>query len=324
MRFRTLFLIACCFVVSLAAHADSPKMTVIEINDYLTAFYTGRDDSIPRYSSDYNWVDDGAMKLGIATYAIHRGDQAIVYDTFTSTEQAQWVRDYLANKGIRRFTVVLSHWHPDHVGGNAVYTDSPIVAPDVGRHLMETLKDKIETGEAFGPPGIKPLVLPDFAFRKRADLYVGDLRIELHNVNIHSPDSLVILIPADRVLLAGDTLEDTVTFMVEFGDLAEHVKNLKKMRAMEFDRIYPNHGDPEVIANGGYAKTFIDATVDYITKMVKRVRSKGYLESTLEEYIGVSMKKQWISLYEPYRDVHRDNLKGVHEYYKNRKLPVIE
>jgi cyclase len=323
MTFRKLFLFACSLMLPCTALAETPKMTVIEINDHLTAFYTGRDESIPRYSPDYNWVDDGAMKLGIATYAIHRGDEAIVYDTFTSTEQAQWVRDYLAQKGIRRFTVVLSHWHPDHVGGNAAYTDSHILAPDVGR-LLEKLKDKIEEGEAFGPPGIKPLVLPDLAFRKRADLYLGDLRIELHNVNIHSPDSLVILIPSEGILLAGDTLEDTVTFMVEFGDLAEHVKNLKKMRTMAFDRIYPNHGDPEVIASGGYGKTLIDATVDYITKMLQRAKSKSYLEGTLEEYIGGSMKKHWITLYEPYRDVHRDNLKGVHEYYSKRKLPVLE
>lgn len=134
----------------------------------------------------------------------------------------------------------------------------------------------------------------------------------------------MILIPSDRLLLAGDTLEDTVTFMVEFGDLAEHVKNLKKMRTMEFDRIYPNHGDPDVIAAGGYGKTLIDATVDYITKMLQRAKSKSYLEGTLEEYIGGSMKKHWVTLYEPYRDVHSDNLKGVREYYKNRKLPVIE
>jgi glyoxylase-like metal-dependent hydrolase (beta-lactamase superfamily II) len=317
-------LLACCILTSLAVHAEPPKMTVIEINDHLTAFYTGRGDSIARYSPDYNWVDDGAMKLGIATYAIHRGDQAVVYDTFTSTEQAQWVRDYLGQRGIRRFTVVLSHWHPDHVGGNAAYADSHILAPDVGRQLMEKLKDKIEQGEAFGPPGIRPLLLPDLAFRKRADLYLGDLRIELHNVNIHSPDSLVILIPSDGILLAGDTLEDTVTFMVEFGDLAEHVKNLRKMRTMEFDRIYPNHGDPDVIAAGGYGKTLIDATVDYIIKMLQRAKSKSYLEGTLEEYIGISMKKRWVTLYEPYRDVHRDNLKGVYEYYKKRKIPVIE
>jgi cyclase len=296
-------------------------MNVIEINDHLTAFYLGRDPGAARFARDWNWVDDAAMKLGVATYAIHRGEEAIVYDTFTSNEQARRVRDYLAAKGVTRFTVVLSHWHLDHVGGNGVYVDSHIVAPDICRELLLTNKEKIEKGEAFGPPGIKPLILPDVAFSKRADLYLGELKVELHNVNIHSPDSLVILIPSDRILLAGDTLEDTVTFMVEFGDLDVHVDNLRKMREMPFDRIYPNHGDPEMIREGGYAKTLIDATVDYITNMLARARDPHSLDGELEDYIGPSLAKRWVHLYEPYRDVHRDNLKGLREYCKGRALP---
>ena len=57
-------------------------MKVIEINDHLLAFYAGRDPSGKRvFSADWNWQDDGAMKLGVATYAVHSGDEAIVYDT---------------------------------------------------------------------------------------------------------------------------------------------------------------------------------------------------------------------------------------------------
>lgn len=324
MKLPTLLAGLCCMVLSLATSAEELRMRVIEINEHLTAFYTGRDPDLPRYAPEWNWVDDGAMKLGIATYAIHQGKEAVVYDTFTSKAQARWVRDYLEDKGVERFTVVLSHWHPDHVGGNEVYADSHIVAPDIGRHLLSTLRDKIQKGEAFGPPGIDPLVLPDIAFSKRADLYVGDIQVQLHNLNIHSPDSVVILLPADRILLAGDTLEDTVTFMVEFGDLPEHVKNLRRMRNLPFDRIYPNHGDPDVIAAEGYGKTFIDATADYIVRMVKHSRDRNYLEGSLEDYVGASAKKGWITIYEPYRDVHRDNLKALREYYKGRKRPVIQ
>lgn len=323
MKFFTLFALAVGIVISVGARAEDSQMRVIDINDHLTAFYTGRDPNIPRYAPEWNWVDDGAMKLGVATYAIHQGNEAVVYDTFTSKAQAQWVRDYLEGKGIKRFTVVLSHWHPDHVGGNEVYSDSTIVAPDIGRELLSTLKQKIEDGEAFGPPGIKPLVLPNVAFSKRADLYVGDIKVELHNINIHSPDSLVILLPADRILLAGDTVEDNVTFMVEYGDLPLHVKNLRKMRALPFDRIYPNHGDPEIIAKGGYEKTLIDATVDYITKMVRRAKDANYLDGSLEDYVGTSVKKNWIKIYEPYRETHKDNLNGLHDYYKDKKLPAI-
>lgn len=304
--------------------ADSTNQRVFKINDHVLAFYDGRDPSGKRYRPEWNWVDDGAMKLGVATYAIHKGDRAIVFDTFTSVEQARWVRDYLEKQGVRRFTVVLSHWHMDHVGGNAVYRDSNIIAPGVGREIFATLKDKIEAGEVFGPPGIKPLVLPNIAYHAQMDLYLDGLKIELHNFNIHTPDGTVVLVPSDRLLLAGDTLEDSVTYIAEVADLLEHVKNLRKLKGLEFDRIYPNHGDPEVIRKGGYRKTFIDATVDYITKMVSRTKDQGYLDSPLEAYIGDSVKSGWISLYEPYRDVHKDNLKAVHEYYKDKPLPKMD
>jgi len=37
-------------------------------------------------------VDDSALKLGTAMYAIHSGKEAIVYDTFTSLAHAEFVR----------------------------------------------------------------------------------------------------------------------------------------------------------------------------------------------------------------------------------------
>jgi hypothetical protein len=68
----------------------------------------------------------------------------------------------------------------------------------------------------------------------------------------------------------------------------------------------------------------IDATVTYITGMVKRAKEPGYLESPLEAYIADPVRRGWISLYEPYRDVHKDNLKAVHEYYKDKPLPSMD
>lgn len=311
-------------LISVTTEADTGSRKVIAINDHVIAFYEGRDPNLKRYSFFKNWVDDGAMQLGIATYAIYQGDQALVYDTFTSIEQARWVRDYLQSKGIKRFVLVLSHWHPDHISGNAVYADSPIIASDAGRDILVKLKTDLEEGKVFGPPGIKPLILPNIGYHGRMNLYVGDIRVELHHFNIHSPDSTVIFMPSDKILLAGDTLEDSATYMIEIADLPEHVKELERMKALPFDRIYPNHGDPKVIAAGGYKKTFIDATADYIVRMVRRSHDKNYLKSPLEDYIGDSVKKGWISLYEPYREVHMDNLKAVHKHWGSKTLPEMQ
>ena len=63
----------------------------------------------------------------MGTYVIHQGDTAVVYDTFTSVVQAKWVRDYMQKMGVKKFSVVHSHWHLEHIAGDAVYDDSNVI-----------------------------------------------------------------------------------------------------------------------------------------------------------------------------------------------------
>src|SRR5262249_33507288 len=60
-----------------------PPIKVHHHNDYRISFYAGRDQTA-RHLKERNWVDDPALKLGPAMYAINSGKEAIVYDTFTS------------------------------------------------------------------------------------------------------------------------------------------------------------------------------------------------------------------------------------------------
>ncbi|AUX40527.1 MBL fold metallo-hydrolase [Sorangium cellulosum] len=299
------------------------EMLVKDLNDHLILFFDGRNPDARRLTPEWNWQDDAAMNLGIATYAIHRGDEALVYDTFTSPDQARRVRAHLEGRGVRRFTVVNSHWHLDHVGGNAAYQDAAIVACALTRDHLAKQRAEIESGTLWGPPAIQPLALPTRTFEGRLDLDVGGIRVELHQVNIHSKDSTVLYLPADKALLAGDTLEDTLTYMVEIEGLADHVANLRKLREMDIEAIFPNHGDPAVIQGGGYGKTLIDATIGYITRMVRRAHDEGCLNGTMEEYVQASAAKGWIHPFAPYRDVHQQNLKLVHDHYKDRPLPEL-
>ena|SRR2546423_14306103 len=72
------------------------------------AFYDGRIDGY-RFAEGPNWVDDGALSLGIASYAVVAGGEAVIYDTHVSVEHARYVRGVLEGQGVRKFTIVLSH-----------------------------------------------------------------------------------------------------------------------------------------------------------------------------------------------------------------------
>ncbi|MDP0983652.1 MBL fold metallo-hydrolase, partial [Klebsiella variicola] len=87
-------------------------------------------------------------------------DEALVYDTHVSLDHAALIRSTLQAKGVKRFTVVLSHWHLDHVAGTGVFADCAIIANRRTAAHLERQKADIEAGTLEGPPAISPLVLP--------------------------------------------------------------------------------------------------------------------------------------------------------------------
>lgn len=274
------------------------------------AFYDGRIEGY-RFAEDRNWVDDGALTLGIASYAIVDGDEALVYDTHVSVEHARSVRETLEAEGVRRFVVVFSHKHLDHVAGTEAFADCEVIATGRTADALASARSAIEAGTQAGPPAIDPLVLPTRTFDDRLALDVGRMRVELIHVDVHSDDAAVIWLADRRVLLAGDTLEDTVTFLAEPEGPDRHLVDLERLWGLDPDRILPNHGDPDVIAAGGYPKGLIRATQDYI-RVLQRCRGEPQLrEAPLADLVAESLDAGWLRYFAPYEDVHRANLAAV-------------
>jgi glyoxylase-like metal-dependent hydrolase (beta-lactamase superfamily II) len=321
-RLRPLAALAALFEVG-AVNAAGMNLRVFEINDHLLSFYDGRPPEAGTPRDTHNWADFGAMNVGVATYVIHRGDRALVYDTYPSTQQARWVRDYLAKIGIRHFAVVNSHWHLDHVGGNAIYADVDRISTEKTFQRLTAKKAAIEAGTEWGPPEINPLVLPNITINADTSYYVEDIKVDLRPVNIHSEDGLVVYLPDDRILLAGDTLEDTLTFITEPEQIAAHIGNLKQMKLWNIDRIFPNHGNPAVIANGGYRTSLIDATLDYLHRMIAHAHDPEFLKESMEDYVQDSVSKGWVTPWWAYREAHQANLARVAKAYKDRPLPDL-
>ena len=256
-------------------------------------------------------MDDGALSLGIASYAVFAEREAVIYDTHVSVEHARFIREALEDKGVRKFTVVLSHWHLDHVAGTAAFEDCEVIASERTAELLTRFKSAIERGKHEGPPGIDPLVLPTRVFRDRLRLGIGRARLELIHTNIHSDDATVVWLPRRRVLLCGDTMEDTITYVAEPKSLDVHLANLGRLRQLEPNRILPNHGDPDVIAAGGYSIDLISATEQYI-RALERCRTTPRLrDASLRELTGGSLEAGSIHYFAPYEAIHRENLKAV-------------
>ena len=273
------------------------------------AFYDGRVEGY-RFLAEPNWVDEGALRLGIASYAIVSGDAALVYDTHVSVPHAERIRATLEGEGVRTFTVVLSHWHLDHVAGTAAFGDCEVIACERTAELLTRFGDAIEGGSLEGPPAIVPLVLPTTTFRDGLELEIGDFHLKLLHTEIHSDDACVLWWPERELLLAGDTLEDTVTYVDEPADLPTHRANLDTLRLLRPTRILPNHGAPEVIASGGYSIGLITATEQYIDFLLRSRSEPGITELTLRDVVE-ALNNDDVHYYAGHEGVHHSNVDKV-------------
>jgi glyoxylase-like metal-dependent hydrolase (beta-lactamase superfamily II) len=284
-------------------------MRIIRPSENILAFYEGRDGA--RYAEEPNWVDEGALSLGIASYAVLDGDSALIYDTHVSVDRAERIRATLAGMGVTRFTVLLSHWHLDHVAGTAAFEDCEILAGRRTGELLSAHRDAIEAGEHEGPPAIDPLILPTRTIDGKATLTVGSTEIELIPVNIHSDDAVVVWLPEQELLLAGDTMEDTITYVGEPESFDRHLADLDCLDELGPKRILPSHGDPEVIADGGYSRGLIRATQQYIRTLMRLPAEPGLRDSDLRTLIAGPLDARWINYFEGYEAVHAENVETV-------------
>ena len=285
-------------------------LRILQPHKNIYAYYDGR---VPgyRFMEQDNWVDSGALSLGIASYAIVDGYEALVYDTHCSNDYARAIRDHLSSIGVSKITVLLSHWHLDHVAGTEVFKDCKVIANQKTADHLAKHKSAIEDGTDHGLPAINPLIMPTQIFSKTMNFKLGTLDLQFLEFNIHSDDATVIWIAEQGLLLAGDTMEDTITYVAEPEFLNTHLADLDHIWALNPTHILPNHGHADVIAKGGYGKTLIRATQQYI-RMLKRMATEPELrDQPLRQIISGPLEAGWVHYFKPYEAVHKANLEMV-------------
>lgn len=282
-------------------------MRVLHPLPHVLAFYDGRIEGVRAWSDEPNWIDDGAYGLGACSYAVVDGPEALVYDTHLSLDHAGLIRQTLSQAGVTAIRVVLSHWHADHVAGNAVFADGEIIANDLTSRILKEKQAALESGT----PPIRPLVHPTRTFATSLHLRVGRIPVELHAFDIHSCDGTVLLLPGTATLLAGDTLEDPITYVSEPDRLRAHLVDLDRLSGLTFDRILPNHGAPAVIAAGGYGRSLLDANRRYVEKLLGTRDEPGLDTMDLRTFIAADLARGEVHYFAPYEDVHRSNVARV-------------
>ncbi|KAF1954315.1 Metallo-hydrolase/oxidoreductase, partial [Byssothecium circinans] len=296
-----------------AAGNATATIRTLEPQPGIFAYYDGRTGE--RFASeDPNWLDDGAFTLGVATYSIVSGTEALLFDAAITPEHAKFMLDHVKSLGVTKVTTVYSHFHNDHIAGATELqrSNATVTSTLIGQTKTNTTLIRNTEALARDFPPITA-VLPTQTYDKNLTVQVGNRTVELHNFNVHTPDGTILFLPQDGVLFAGDTLEDTATFIADASSLDTHQKELNRMATLPIKKILPAHGSPDRIAAGGYERTFIDATLRYIQAVNEPVAQPAAWNKTLREVVAKDVAEGNLIYFGEYEDVHRSNVQSVQE-----------
>ncbi|KAH7089465.1 beta-lactamase domain-containing protein [Paraphoma chrysanthemicola] len=271
------------------------------------AYYDGRTGD--RYHSETpNWLDDGAFTLGVCTYSIVDGTDALIFDAGITIDIARFMLNHVMGLGVTNTTMVYSHFHNDHISGASALGDTTIVGHSLTKSTVEERKEAL----AHDDPPIQA-VSPSVSYDETMVLSIGSRTVELHHFDIHTPDGTALYMPKERLLFVGDMLEDTATFIDDPTTLPRHQDELNRMAQFSISRILPAHGSPDRISTGGYNALFIDATLRYIQAVSEPVEVPIAWEQQLREVVAADLEAGNLIYFEMYEKVHGENVRKIRQ-----------
>lgn len=203
---------------------------------------------------------------------------ALPYDTRDLLDQIR----KLTSKRIAY--LIYTHEHFDHVLGGAGLTKK-VIAHYAAVKDIEYLRTNLAEEIKHFYPGLYKeyedifdsldIVPPQITFANEMTLYAGSLKLELSWVGGHSPASILIYLPEDRVLFCGDNVDVGMPFIAPYSRFGEWIEALKRIEGMDIERIVPGHDEVCSMNDVRRTRIFFETARDRVQKLIKTGANKG-------------------------------------------------
>lgn len=181
-----------------------------------------------------------------------------------NADAARWLKDELAKRfGVPVRYLVYSHDHADHDLGGEVFAETAVV-------VAHERAKRVIIGER------RPTAVPQVTFSDRMTIELGGSSVELEWVGRnHSDNSIVMRFPAERALFAVDFIPVKTVGFRDFADayLDDWIESLKRVEAMDFDRLVPGHGPLGDKASVAAFRGYMEELRDAVLKLARKGKS---------------------------------------------------
>jgi glyoxylase-like metal-dependent hydrolase (beta-lactamase superfamily II) len=269
--------------------------------------------------SDDIYVFTSDLYAQVTASAVVTKDGIIVVDTLPFPEETQMMIEYL--KGLARGELrylINTHWHGDHTYGNYLFEGVQLIGHQrCAEALLELGPQGLaESKEASPELEEVELRVPDITFDQGEMLiHLGEKSLQMVLTPGHTPDSTVVYIKEDRVLLAADTVMPLPHFV--WGSRDDFMISLQNVLEFNMDSIVQGHG--EVLLRGEIREA-IQSSIRYLNAIQKRVKRVIETEGGLEALRRIDIEscgKSRIPLNGLVQDLHQDNLLALYQQMIN-------
>lgn len=150
--------------------------------------------------------------------------------------------------------LILTSHHADHTLSNELFMRAEIISTDAAREALiarseperKLLREKLNFVGTKSPE----VVTPTMTFDKSLTLRLGWPKEKIKTVKLlampsgSAPGNLVVLLPDEKVLFAGDLVTNKVFPYMGDADVNEWLRALDELEKIDVDKVIPGHGKP--------------------------------------------------------------------------------
>jgi cyclase len=265
--------------------------------------------------SDDIYVFTSDLYAQVTASAVATDEGIIMIDTLPYPDETRLIIEYLNGLGRGKIRYLINtHWHGDHSNGSYLFEEAQLVTHErCAEALLEWGAAALEESKETTPELEEvELRLPDITF-DQGDifLHLGEKSLQLMLTPGHSPDTTVVYVKEDKVLLASDTVMPLPYFV--WGDREDFIESLQKVLEFNLESIVQGHG--EVLLRGEIREA-IQSSIRYLNAIQKRVAKvveAGEGVGALRRIDIESCGKSRIPLNGLVQDLHQANLLSLYE-----------
>jgi cyclase len=233
--------------------------------------------------SEHVFIETKYLGCNVGVVLTEQGP--VVIDTPALPDDARDLREQIRKLTRKRIAyLIYTHEHFDHVLGGAGLTKK-VIAHYAALGDIEYLRSNLPSEIKHFYPGLYleykdifdslDIVPPQITFVNEMMLYAGSRKLELSWVGGHSPASILIYVPDDRLLFCGDNVDVGMPFIAPYSRFGEWIDALKRIEGMDIKRIVPGHGEVCSMDDVRRTRRFFETARDHVQKLIKAGANKG-------------------------------------------------